>query len=49
MKYNNKKRKKNSKIKKEKRYKYPHNYPGNFVKQQYMPDKLKGKKYYKEK
>ncbi len=26
-------------------YKYPHNY-GGYVKQQYLPDKLKGKKYY---
>lgn len=28
-------------------YKYPHEYPGNYVKQQYLPDKLKNKKYYK--
>ena len=27
-------------------YKYPHDYPGAFVKQQYLPDKLKNKKYY---
>lgn len=27
-------------------YKYPHNYPNNWVKQQYMPDKLLNKKYY---
>ncbi|MBE6160062.1 MAG: replication-associated recombination protein A [Lactobacillales bacterium] len=27
-------------------YLYPHNYPNSFVKQQYMPDNLKGKKYY---
>lgn len=27
-------------------YKYPHNYKNNIVKQQYLPDKLKGKKYY---
>ena len=27
-------------------YKYPHNYPNNWVKQQYLPDKLKDKKYY---
>lgn len=27
-------------------YKYPHNYPNHYVKQQYMPDKLVGKKYY---
>lgn len=42
-------RQKNSQFKDKKRYKYPHNYPGNFVKQQYMPDKLKGKKYYNTK
>ena len=28
-------------------YKYPHNYPGSYVKQQYLPDNLKGRKYYK--
>lgn len=27
-------------------YKYPHNYPNHYVKQQYMPDNLIGKKYY---
>ena len=27
-------------------YKYPHNYPNHYVKQQYMPDKLVGKEYY---
>jgi len=27
-------------------YKYPHMYPGNYVKQQYLPDNLKDKKYY---
>mgnify|MGYP002523348107 CR=1 FL=1 len=27
-------------------YKYPHDYPGAFVVQQYLPDKLKNKKYY---
>lgn len=27
-------------------YKYPHNYKGGFVKQQYIPDSLIGKKYY---
>ncbi len=32
----------NSKI-----YLYPHNYPSNFVKQQYMPDKIKNKEYLK--
>ena len=30
-------------------YKYPHNYPGSYVKQQYMPDNLIGKKYYEAK
>ena len=28
-------------------YLYPHNYPLNFVKQQYMPDKIKNKEYLK--
>ena len=27
-------------------YKYPHDYPGSYVKQQYLPDKIKDKKYY---
>lgn len=27
-------------------YLYPHNYPNHFIKQQYLPDNLKGKKYY---
>ena len=27
-------------------YKYPHDYPGHFVKQQYLPDKMLGTKYY---
>ena len=27
-------------------YKYPHDYPNNFVVQQYLPDNLVGKKYY---
>lgn len=27
-------------------YLYPHNYPNHFVKQQYLPDNLKGEKYY---
>ena len=27
-------------------YKYPHNYPNNWVEQQYLPDKIKDKKYY---
>lgn len=30
-------------------YKYPHDYPNAFVKQQYLPDKLKDKLYYKPK
>ena len=30
-------------------YKYPHDYKGAFVKQQYLPDKLKNKKYYQPK
>ena len=27
-------------------YKYPHNYPNHWVKQQYLPDNIKNKKYY---
>ena len=27
-------------------YKYPHNYPGHFIEQQYLPDKMLGTKYY---
>ena len=27
-------------------YKYPHNYPNNYIKQQYLPDSLKSRKYY---
>ena len=27
-------------------YKYPHNFEGGYVEQQYMPDKLIGKKYF---
>ena len=27
-------------------YKYPHNYKGHYVKQQYLPDNMKNKKYY---
>ena len=30
-------------------YKYPHNYPGAYVIQQYLPDKIKNKKYYEPK
>ncbi|RBW70438.1 AAA family ATPase [Bacillus taeanensis] len=29
-----------------KHYKYPHDYPGGFVPQQYLPDRMKGKKFY---
>ncbi len=28
-------------------YKYPHDYPNSYVRQQYLPDDLKGKKYYR--
>lgn len=28
-------------------YKYPHDYPNSYVKQQYLPDNLVGRKYYK--
>lgn len=28
-------------------YKYPHNYPNHYVKQQYLPDEIKGAIYYK--
>jgi hypothetical protein len=28
-------------------YKYPHQYPGHFIAQQYLPDSVKGKKYYR--
>ena len=27
-------------------YKYPHDYPGHYVEQQYLPDKMVGTKYY---
>ena len=27
-------------------YKYPHDYPGHVVDQQYLPDKMLGTKYY---
>ena len=27
-------------------YKYPHDFPGHWVKQQYLPDKMVGTKYY---
>ena len=29
-------------------YKYPHDYPGNYVEQQYLPDEMLGTKYYIE-
>ena len=29
-------------------YKYPHDYPGHYVEQQYLPDKMLGTKYYEE-
>lgn len=35
----------NSEIKSQ-NYKYPHDYPNHYVNQQYLPDKLKNKKYY---
>jgi len=31
---------------KKKGYKYPHNYPGHFTEQQYLPDAVQGKKFY---
>ena len=27
-------------------YQYPHSFPGNYVKQDYLPDSLKGRRYY---
>jgi putative ATPase len=30
-------------------YKYPHDYPGAFVKQNYLPDSLKNQVFYKPK
>ena len=30
-------------------YKYPHDYPNSYVKQQYLPDNIKNRKYYKGK
>ena len=30
-------------------YKYPHNYKGSYVKQQYLPDELVNRKYYNPK
>jgi len=40
-------RKNNSKFKDEKKYKYPHGYENNYVSQQYLPNNLIGKIYYK--
>ncbi len=34
------------KVEKGQHYLYPHDYPGNYVKQQYLPDKIKNKVYY---
>jgi len=28
-------------------YKYAHDYPGHYVRQQYLPDELKGREYYR--
>ena len=33
-------------MEREQGYQYPHDYPGNWVKQQYLPDDLAGKRYY---
>ncbi len=27
-------------------YKYPHNFEGHFVREEYLPEQLKGRKYY---
>ena len=27
-------------------YKYPHNFSGNYVPEEYLPDKLRGERYY---
>ncbi len=29
-------------------YKYPHDYPGHFVEQQYLPDEIKDYRFYEE-
>lgn len=34
-------------LKREQNYKYPHDYPGHYVSQQYLPDALVGTSYYK--
>ena len=33
-------------VEKGQNYLYPHDYPDHYVKQQYLPDKIKNKKYY---
>ena len=33
-------------MEREQGYNYPHDYPGNWIKQQYLPDDLLGAKYY---
>ena len=33
-------------MEREQGYKYPHDYPGSWVKQQYLPDELLGTHYY---
>ena len=33
-------------MEREQGYLYPHDYPGHWVKQQYLPDELAGRKYY---
>lgn len=37
---------KKTNLQKSTEYKYPHNYEGNFVKQQYLPENKKGKRFY---
>ena len=34
-------------MEREQGYRYPHDYPGHWVRQEYMPPEVKGKKYYK--
>ncbi|MDA0772275.1 MAG: hypothetical protein O3C63_04970 [Cyanobacteria bacterium] len=41
-------KKSNVKVNPVTQYKYPHDYPGKHVEQQYLPDELVNKKYYKE-
>ena len=33
-------------VKRGQNYLYPHDYPNHYVKQQYLPDKIKNKRYY---